>query len=123
MRAEIRRGSEIDEFETRERCHIVELSGQASDEEVSIARARVKPGVTTEWHRLNGVSERYIVIAGKGLVEVGGLAPAEVFEGDAVLIPPETPQRITNTGNTDLIFYCVCVPPFHPSCYECLDSK
>lgn len=121
MRAEIRKASDIEEYETRERCHVAELSGEASDEQASIARARVKPGVTTEWHRLQGVSERYIIATGKGLMEIGGLAPAEVSAGDVVLIPPGSPQRITNTGDTDLLFYCVCVPPFRSSCYEGLD--
>ncbi len=122
MRAEIRKGSDFEESETRERCHVAELSGEGADEQASIARARVRPGVTTEWHRLKGVSERYIIAAGKGLMEISGLAPAEVSAGDVVLIPPGSLQRITNIGDTDLLFYCVCVPPFRPSCYEGLDS-
>jgi hypothetical protein len=57
MRAEIRRGSEFLEFETAERWFIAEISGESNEDPVSIARARVKPGVTTAWHRLKGVSD------------------------------------------------------------------
>jgi hypothetical protein len=51
------------EFETDERCHIQEISNDADDELVSIARARVEPGVTTAWHSLDGISERYIIVS------------------------------------------------------------
>jgi mannose-6-phosphate isomerase-like protein (cupin superfamily) len=121
MQAEIRRGSEFQELETPERCSIAEISGISNGDLLSIARARVKPGVTTAWHRLRGVSERYIIVSGKGLVELSGLASAEVFPGDTVVIPAETPQRITNTGGEDLVFYCVCAPPFRLPCYESLE--
>jgi len=121
MREQIIKGCAVAERATRERCFIAELAGPSVDENVSIARARVKPGVTTERHRLKGVSERYIIAAGKGLMEIGDLEPIEVSQGDVVLIPPDTPQRITNTGDSDLIFYCVCIPPFRSSCYQALD--
>lgn len=38
---------------------------------VPIAEA---PGVTTRWHRVKGTSERYVILEGKGRVEVGTLA-------------------------------------------------
>jgi mannose-6-phosphate isomerase-like protein (cupin superfamily) len=120
MRTEIRRGSVLEEVETEERCYIAEISGNSSSDKISIARARVKPGITTAWHRLRGVSERYIIVAGSGFVEVGGLA-AEVWEGDVIVIPPDTPQRIGNTGHADLVFYCICEPSFFPACYESLE--
>jgi len=37
--------------------------------------------------------------------------------GDVVVIPPMTSQKIANTGTTDLVFYCVCTPPFTQECY------
>ena len=121
MRAEIRKANAINETGTQERCHILEVANDPGDETVSIARARVEPGVTTALHRLKGVSERYIIVAGVGRVEVGGLEPTEVAPGDVVRIPPGTPQRIANIGTTDLVFYCVCTPPFTPDCYEALE--
>jgi mannose-6-phosphate isomerase-like protein (cupin superfamily) len=121
MKPEIKKGTEAEEFETQEHCYIIEVANDSGDELVSITRARVKPGVTTGWHRLKGVSERYIIITGNGIVEVEGLNKAKVSEGDVVRIPSEAAQRITNTGKTDLVFYCVCSPPFTLGCYEALE--
>ena len=105
------------EFATAERCFITELANHGNDPAVSIARARVEPGVTTAWHKLRGTEERYIIVSGEGRVEVGGLAPADVVANDVVSIPPDTPQRITNTGTKDLVFFAVCTPRFTPDCY------
>ncbi len=107
-----------EEFYTDEGCFIQELWNNGEDEGVSVARARVAPGVTTAWHRLRGAWERYIIMAGTGAAEVDGQAPAPVAPGDVVVIPPGVPQRITNTGTEDLIFLCVCTPRFTPERYE-----
>lgn len=40
-----------------------------------------------------------------------------------VLIPPETPQRITNIGNVDLIFLAICTPRFIPACYQDVEAR
>lgn len=92
------------EYYFEERCFINEWWNSASDEEVSIARARVEPGVTTRLHSLKDVTEHYIILEGKGRVEIGNLVPQAVSPGDVVLIPPITPQRITNIADSDLIF-------------------
>jgi hypothetical protein len=54
-----------------------------SDPDVSIARARVLQGVTTEWHRVKDIDERYIIVRGKGKLEVGDLPPAVVSGVDS----------------------------------------
>jgi len=54
MKATIKSHDPDSEFYTSERCHIVELSNTRDDPYVSIARARVEPGVTTRWHRPGG---------------------------------------------------------------------
>jgi mannose-6-phosphate isomerase-like protein (cupin superfamily) len=104
-----------------EGCHITEWWNSPDDEQASIARARVEPGVTTKLHQLKGVTERYVILKGQGRVEVGKLAPETVGPGDVVVILPETPQRITNTGNTDLVFLAICTPRFTPAVYESID--
>ena len=40
-----------------------------------------------------------------------------------VLIPPGTRQRITNTGDADLIFLAVCTPRFTRVAYEDLEPS
>jgi mannose-6-phosphate isomerase-like protein (cupin superfamily) len=108
------------EFWTEERCYIIE-SANASKDSLSIARVRVEPGVTTQLHALDGTDERYIIAEGHGRIEVGDLAAQDVGPGDVVLIPAGAKQRITNIGESDLIFYCVCTPPFQPSAYRQLE--
>jgi mannose-6-phosphate isomerase-like protein (cupin superfamily) len=121
MQPEIVKYDEAAEFTTAERCYIVEMANDPNDESVSIARARVEPGVTTAWHKLNGVAERYIIVSGSGRVELGELEAADVSAGDVVRIPANTPQRISNTGEADLIFFAVCSPRFTPICYVSLE--
>jgi mannose-6-phosphate isomerase-like protein (cupin superfamily) len=112
----------FNEFYTDEKCFINELSNTIDDPDVSIARARVEPGVSTRWHRLHGITERYVILEGKGLVEVGDLAPTEVNIGDTVIIPPLSRQRITNLGNVDLIFLAICSPRFRQDDYEDIEN-
>lgn len=109
------------EFMTPEGCWILEAWNQESDPAASIARARVPAGETTRLHRLRAVVERYVIIEGTGIVRVGGLAPATVKAGDVVVIPAGVSQQISNEGDGDLIFYCICTPRFSPDCYESLE--
>jgi len=110
-----------DEYWFQEGCYILEVANHPDDPQVSIARARVEPGVTTQWHCLHDTWERYLIIAGEGIAEIGDLAPAQVSAGDVVLIPPDTQQRMQNAGIQDLIFYAVCSPRFTPECYRSLE--
>lgn len=121
MRAEVIKAGDAIEFDTPERCHITEAANDAGDEAVSIARARVEPGVTTAWHALDGIGERYIIVAGRGRAEVEDLAPVEVVAGDVVRIPAGARQRIANIGDQDLVFYAVCTPRFRADRYRSLE--
>lgn len=123
MDARIFKSNETVEYMTSERCSILEVSNDSADPEVSIARARVAPHVTTAWHKLTGVAERYVIVEGEGLVEVGELDPVRVGPGDAVRIPAEIRQRITNTGDIDLIFHAICTPRFTSDCYVDLETN
>jgi mannose-6-phosphate isomerase-like protein (cupin superfamily) len=109
------------EFSTPERCHIIETYNSSDDESLSIARARVQPGVTTAWHHVEGTVERYIIAEGRGRVEVADFPAVEVGPGDVVIIPAAVRQRITNTGDRDLIFYCICTPRFRQQNYRTLE--
>jgi mannose-6-phosphate isomerase-like protein (cupin superfamily) len=110
------------EFFTAELCHITELSNSPADEALSVALARVEPGVTTRWHRLRGIDERYVILAGHGVMELGGLPPLSVALGDVVVIPAGCRQRITNDGAGDLLFHALCTPRFRPEAYEDLEG-
>jgi mannose-6-phosphate isomerase-like protein (cupin superfamily) len=109
------------EFYTAERCFILESWNTPEDEGLSIARARVLPGVTTALHAMIATLERYVIVSGSGIVEVDTLPPTAVEPGDVVVIAPGKPQRVTNTGDHDLVFYAICTPRFRQSAYEALE--
>jgi len=69
-----------------------------------------------------GITERYVILTGTGLVEVGELTSQEVRCGDVVIIPPGCTQRISNHGEVDLVFLAICTPRFTPAAYEDLES-
>jgi mannose-6-phosphate isomerase-like protein (cupin superfamily) len=102
------------EYLTPERCFIAE---NFSDKDVSIARATVKPGITTKAHHLKKIQEIYIITAGEGKVTFSSLEPTNVTVVDVIVIPAGISQKITNIGQTDLVFYCVCTPRFTEECY------
>jgi mannose-6-phosphate isomerase-like protein (cupin superfamily) len=122
MKETIKQQNIKEEFYTPEKCYITELSNTPDDPDVSIGRARVELGVTTRWHCLKGTFERYFIISGRGIVEIGKLPPQEVTAGDVVLIPPMCRQRITNTGAEDLVFLAICSPRFSQDVYEDIDD-
>ena len=121
MKSQIIKPNEADEYYFDEGCFILELSNSPADPNVSIARARVKAGVTTKLHRLKGVVERYVILSGNGKVEVAECEPQQVSVGDVVVIPSLCPQRITNIGTEDLVFLAICTPRFTQKIYENMD--
>jgi mannose-6-phosphate isomerase-like protein (cupin superfamily) len=112
-----------DEYFFEEGCFILELSNSVDDPEASIARARVEPGVTTRLHRLVGITERYVILEGRGVVRLGEVPAREVGAGEVVVIPPLCPQQIKNTGSSDLVFLAVCTPRFRREAYQDIDAS
>jgi len=110
------RGNCAAEFYTAERCYITELLNSDAVPHVSVAIARVKPGVTTQLHALRGITESCVIKSGLGIVEVDHVRQP-VKTGDRIVIAERLAQRITNNGDIDLLFYCVCTPRFTPDCY------
>lgn len=113
-------GGNLQEFATSERCFITELLNHPSRPDVSLARARVAPGVATQLHALD-VEETYVIEAGSGVMEVGG-DRFRVVPGDSVRIPERISQRIENDGTADLIFLCLCQPRFRAEGYVDLEN-
>lgn len=114
------RNRNSDEYLTRERCFIRELINSPEIPDFSLANTRVEQGITTELHRLD-VREWYLIVEGRGLMELGGTPAYEVGPGDTVSIPSGTPQRISNIGESDLYFQCICMPRFTEAGYEPLE--
>lgn len=106
------------EFYTEEACYITELLNRPENADLSIARARVEPGVTTQWHTLDETVERYLILEGEGKMELGERDSETLSEMDIVNIPAGCRQRITNTGDRDLVFLAICTPRFKPENYN-----
>ena len=121
MEAKIVAESTARELYTDEGCFIAEVWNRAADPALSIARARVGPNSATVLHCLD-VDERYLITSGSGIMEVEGLPPTEVAVGDVVTIPAGKSQRIRNTSDCDLVFYCLCSPRFEPHHYHELEA-
>ena len=118
MRPLIKSMESVNEYFFEEGCYITEISNSIDDIELSIVRARVAPGVTTKLHCLKEVTERYVILNGEGLAEIGSIEPYKVTVGDVVIIPSMCPQQITNTGTVDLVFLAICTPRFNKECYQ-----
>jgi mannose-6-phosphate isomerase-like protein (cupin superfamily) len=110
------------EFYIDEGCFVTEIANSTEDSAVSIARCRVEPGKTTRWHRLRDTVERYVIVSGTGVLEVGDLSPKTVVAGDAVIIPAGCRQRIANADQVDLVFLAICTPRFSPDIYEDIEE-
>lgn len=74
----------------------------------SLAHAIVKPGDTSEPHRLK-TSEVYYILQGQGVMHIDD-EQQKVGVGDAIYIPPMAKQFIHNSGTTDLVFLCIVDP-------------
>ena len=109
------------EFPTEERCHIIEVMNDPKHREMSIARARVLPGVKTQLHSLSDTSEVYYILDGQGRLTVDGESFL-LHSGDSFLIKAGQSQTIENTGLIDLKFLCICRPAFEPSVYVNLEK-
>ena len=110
----------LDEFWTDERCFIKELCNTDALSGGSLAVARVEAGITTQLHSLTGLTETYIVIEGRGLMEVNA-KQFNIEVGDQVIIPPGLSQRVTALGMSELRFFCLCVPRFSSESYVSLE--
>jgi mannose-6-phosphate isomerase-like protein (cupin superfamily) len=122
MLPSIKKHAPQSEYYFREGCFITELSNGDHDPTASLARARVEPGRTTAWHALNDTVERYVILEGTGLAEIGDLPPQSVSPGDVIVIPAHCRQRITCTSACDLVFLAVCTPRFDATNYIDLEE-
>jgi mannose-6-phosphate isomerase-like protein (cupin superfamily) len=74
----------------------------------SLAHAVLKPGKTSQTHKLK-TSEVYYILEGEGIMHINN-ETSKVTSGQVVYIPPNTKQFINNSGNVDLKFLCIVDP-------------
>ncbi|HLD85742.1 MAG TPA: cupin domain-containing protein [archaeon] len=86
----------------------------------SLAHAVVRPGNATKLHRLKS-SEVYYIIHGEGEMYIDDEI-REVKEGNAIYIPPNSRQKIMNTGSEDLVLLCIVDPAWEAEQEEILEK-
>jgi mannose-6-phosphate isomerase-like protein (cupin superfamily) len=84
----------------------------------SLAHAILKPGKTSQPHKLK-TSEVYYILEGEGIMHIND-GTAKVYPGQAVYIPPGSRQFIHNCGNSDLKFLCIVDPAWQEEDEEVL---
>ena len=110
------------EYFFKEGCYIEEWHNTPTDSNCSVARARVEANSSTKLHLLKSTVERYVVLQGRALVTVGSQS-FEVSEGDVVVIPADTPQKLENGSQSEFIFLAICTPRFLEANYKNLEEE
>jgi mannose-6-phosphate isomerase-like protein (cupin superfamily) len=77
----------------------------------SLAEATLDPGGETAEHYHPNAEELYFFVAGDGRMRLGDEEDA-VRSGDCVVIPPGTPHKLWNVGETPLVLLCCCAPAY-----------
>ena len=103
---EIRSLAQAEPFTTKDGSTIRELHHTDSQ---SLAEATLEPGQATERHYHRQSEEIYVVLEGKGTLELDGEI-REVAPGDAALIPPGAWHQIRAAA--PLRFLCCCAPAY-----------
>jgi mannose-6-phosphate isomerase-like protein (cupin superfamily) len=95
-------------------------AGQATERH-SLAVVVLPPGKASLLHSHPEAEESYFILKGQARMAVGE-EEATMAPGQAVLIQPRTPHKITNIGREDLEFLAICVPAWEPTNTEWLDD-
>ena len=105
--------NEVQEFITKDTSEIREILAPRNSaiRRQSLAEALVKPRMATEEHRHPNTEEIYYILSGQGRMRIDG-EERDVAPLDGIAIPPGAAHKMWNTGDTDLIFLCCCVPAY-----------
>ena len=110
---DVRNSDRVPAFTTKDGSEIRELLARRNSCIVNqtLAEARLPAGGCTTPHYHVKSEEVYYILAGQGLMRVGGESQP-VGPGDAIAIPPRALHQITNTGTGVLKFLCCCAPGY-----------
>lgn len=103
-------------FVTKDTSEIREIMAYRNSncKRFSLAEATLHPGRETQAHLHRETEEVYYFLQGSGRIRING-EEGEVRPGDAILIPPGSTHKTWNTGGEDLVFLCICCPPYEHS--------
>ncbi len=105
--------TDIKAFQTRDGSQIRELMHPDvhGNQNQSLAQAIVPAGTSTLLHQHLVTEEIYHFTEGRGQMTLGD-EQFEVQAGDTVCIPPNTPHKLLNTGESPLVLLCCCAPAY-----------
>ncbi|MEN8257132.1 MAG: cupin domain-containing protein [Thermodesulfobacteriota bacterium] len=109
----ISRYGSIKEYITKDGSEIREMihPQHQDNKKISVAEARIKPGMKTEPHYHKKSEEVYVVMAGKGLLRIEDKR-YEIEKGVSIVIMPGQVHGLENTNNEDLVVMCCCAPAY-----------
>ncbi|MCK4856702.1 MAG: cupin domain-containing protein [candidate division Zixibacteria bacterium] len=115
---------ECESYITRDGSLIREILAprNSSLEGLSLAEATVSVGGTTIEHYHEGTEEIYYILSGQGEIVIEGQG-ASVRAGDGIVIPAGAMHKIQNRGDDDLVFLCICAPPYEHEKTVITESK
>jgi len=89
---------------------------------VSMAHVIMNEGNVSLWHQHSRMSEVYFILEGEGILYYGNKA-LQAEKGAYLVLPPNTPHKLRNTGKSDLEHLVFAIPPFDPEDVEILDDS
>ena len=110
------RNTDLQSFRAGDLTHLKEVlhpRNQKLDLPYSLAFAYLEKGETSLLHSLKEC-EVYFIISGQGSIKLGDKL-FEFKKGDCVVVPPDVPQSVENTGDERLEFICIVSPPWTES--------
>ena len=105
--------NECPQFVTKDTSRIREILAPRNSliKAQSLAEATVAIGGATDEHYHATSEEIYYIVSGSGEMDVEGTRFA-VKKGDAIALLPGEKHKIWNRGDSELVFLCMCVPPY-----------
>jgi mannose-6-phosphate isomerase-like protein (cupin superfamily) len=103
----------VQAFVTKDTSEIREILAPRNStiQRQSLAEATLHPGRETEEHFHATSEEIYYIISGTGRMRIEE-EEREVGPGDGIAILPGRKHKLWNIGEGDLVFLCICVPPY-----------
>jgi mannose-6-phosphate isomerase-like protein (cupin superfamily) len=89
---------------------------------VSMAHVVMNGGNVSLWHQHSRMSEVYFILEGEGILYYGDNA-LQAEKGAYLVLPPNTPHKLRNTGKSDLEHLVFAIPPFDPEDIEILSNS
>ena len=85
--------------------------GQFGARNLAITWVECEPASEQPSHSHAGNEQAYVIVRGRGLMNVGGES-REVESGSVVFVPPNTDHSIRNIGEEPLAYVSATSPPF-----------